>query len=145
MAGALATIPMTAVMVAAQRLGLMGRQPPEKITDAMLDRIDVSPPREQRRGLAALAHLGFGAAAGALFAALRAGRPSPGRAMLEGAAYGTAVWTGSYAGWVPALGIMPAPEDDRRGRPASMVLAHWIYGATLGLVLATARGRRARR
>lgn len=141
-AGALATLPMSAVMVAAQALGLLGRQPPAKITDAAVDQVAPATPRRARDVLSVLAHLGFGAAAGALFGLLRRGRPSPRRAMLEGAAFGTAVWTASYAGWVPALDIMPAPSEDRRGRPSSMVIAHWVYGAALGAIVAGARRER---
>jgi len=135
-AGLVATLPMTAVMLAAQRLGLMGDQPPAKITDAMLDAVDLDPTRTQRDWLTVAAHLGFGAGVGALFALLRRRRHTAARAALEGAAYGTLVWTTSYAGWVPELGIMPRPADDRPGRPSSMLVAHWVFGAALGLLLA---------
>ena len=27
--------------------------------------------------------------------------------------------------------LMPMPQDDRPGRPTSMVIAHWVYGASL--------------
>ena len=53
-----------------------------------------------------------------------------------GALYATGIWLVSYQGWVPALGIMPAASRDRRGRVATMLAAHWVYGAALG-VLAT--------
>ncbi len=130
---------MTAVMLTAQRLGLMGRQPPAKITDAMLDQVDADPPAWVRRLGTALAHVGFGAGAGALYALLRPERRRSARAALEGAAYGTAVWAISYAGWIPALGIMPRPSNDRRGRPLSMLVAHWVFGAALGVIGARRR------
>ena len=44
------------------------------------------------------------------------------------------VWIASYVGWVPAAGLMPRPSRDRPGRPTSMVLAHWIFGGTLGFL-----------
>ena len=53
-----------------------------------------------------------------------------------GALYATGIWLVSYQGWVPALGIMPPASRDRRGRVATMLVAHWVYGAVLG-VLAT--------
>ena len=34
-----------------------------------------------------------------------------------------------------SLGILPPPERDQPGRPATMLLAHWVYGATLGAVV----------
>jgi hypothetical protein len=121
---------MTAFMLAAQRLGLMGKIPPSKITDAVLDRLGAG--RTDRRLWTTLFHVGFGAAAGALYGLVRRRRPRPVRAALEGATFGTGVWAASYAGWVPALGIMPPPDEDRPGRPAAMVAAHWIFGGTLG-------------
>jgi hypothetical protein len=45
--------------------------------------------------------------------------------------YATGIWLVSYQGWVPALGIMPPASRDRRGRVATMLVAHWVYGAAL--------------
>lgn len=137
--GLLATLPMTAAMIVAQKLGLLGKAPPSKITDAALDAAGVPATANQRRALTAIAHLGFGAASGALYSSLRPGRPSLRRAALEGAVFGTAVWAASYAGWVPALGILPPPNDDRKDRQATMVIAHWIFGAVLGAFVAARR------
>lgn len=138
-AGALATLPMTGVMLVAQRLGLMGQQPPARITDAALEAAGAAPPESGRRLWTAAAHVGFGAGMGALFAALRPGRPTVARALLDGAVFGSAVWAISYAGWVPALHLMPPPTRDRAGRPASMIVAHWVFGAALGAILARLR------
>lgn len=137
--GALATIPMTAVMFAAQKLGLLGKMPPAKITDDVLAKVDVPASRRQRRVLTTIAHVGFGAASGALYSLLRPGRPSMRRAAIEGAAFGTAVWGASYAGWIPALGILPPPDDDRKDRQITMVVAHWIFGVVVGIVVAARR------
>ena len=141
LAGTLATVPMSAVMLAAQRMGLMGKQPPAKITDAALDASHVEPEPPKRRALAVIAHFAFGAAAGALFSAIHRRAPATGRATIGGLAFGSAVWAASYAGWVPALGIMPPPTEDRPGRPASMIVAHWVFGAALGLIVAGLRTR----
>jgi hypothetical protein len=140
-AGALATLPMSAVMLVAQRLGLLGKAPPAKITDAALGAVRVIASRRERKALTGLAHLGFGAGVGALFSLVRPAQPTPARAAVEGAAFATAVWGLSYAGWVPALGIMPPPSRDRPGRPATMLVAHWVFGAVLGVAIA--RWRRA--
>jgi hypothetical protein len=130
---------MSAFMLIVQRLGLLGQQPPARITDVALDEMDIDVPRPLRRVLATLAHVGFGAGAGALYSLIRPGRPGVARAAIEGAAFGTAVWGASYAGWIPALGILPPPSEDRPGRPASMILAHWIFGAALGIVVSRLR------
>jgi hypothetical protein len=130
LAGVLATVPMTAVMLGAQRLGLLGEAPPKKITEDLLD-----PPPGTKLAATAVTHLGFGGMAGALFGALRRPRSTV-RAAVEGVAFGTAVWAASYAGWVPALGILPPPDEDRADRQATMLVAHWVYGATLGVLVA---------
>ncbi|MDP9001776.1 MAG: hypothetical protein M3O46_16885 [Myxococcota bacterium] len=133
-------------MLAAQKVGLTGKLPPAKITDAMLDVVGVRPfvTSPAKKALAAVNHLAFGGACGALFGlghallARRgpgAGAQSGGR-VAAGVAFGTAVWAVSYAGWVPALGIMPSPQNDRPGRPTAMVIAHWVYGAVLAKLVA---------
>ncbi len=88
--------------------------------------------------LAVALHFAFGAGVGALFGVLHAQLPARVRRhpALSGAAYATLVWAVSYQGWVPALGILPPATRDAPGRPATMLLAHWVYGATLGVVVA---------
>ena len=140
--GAAGTAAMSAVMAAAARGGRLGEYPPRLIARAALDAVGPPAPEEGTRDvLAVAAHAGFGTAAGALFGVLhRRLRPPIGPA-LHGAVYASLVWGLSYQGWIPALGIMPPPERDRPGRPAAMLLAHWVYGSALGAVL----GRRSRR
>ena len=142
--GLVATTAMSAFMLAARGLGLLGEPPPKKIGAAALDRIGLRRRSEEtENATAVLLHYGFGVGAGALFGMLhgalrRLGLPIG--APLHGIDFGTLVWLVSYAGWVPAFGIMPPPERDRPGRPVVMVLAHWIYGSILGAVV----GRRDR-
>jgi len=132
---------MGALMLAAGRAGVMGTQPPEAIVAAAGARR----PEPAADAAATAAHLGFGAAAGLLYGALRPRASSPGRDAAAGIGYGLAVYAGSYAGWVPALGILPPPHRDRPGRQVTTALAHVLYGAVLGLGtgrLATARWAR---
>ena len=139
-AGAAATVGMSALMLGAQRAGLMGELPPKKVTEASLDAVGMTEHVDERATnvLTAAAHFGFGAAAGALFAVVRRWLPVAVPAGALGVVYGTLVWAVSYFGWVPALGIMPAPQDDRPGRPQSMLVAHWVYGGTLGTIMGLA-------
>jgi hypothetical protein len=127
---------MSAVMIAAKRLGLMGEMPPEKITARLLDRAGwKSRSRRSQDLLSALLHLGFGGAGGALFA-LAERRPHPPLPTVPaGILFGGAVWLVSYQGWVPALRIMAPPSRDRPGRPQAMLAAHLVYGAVLGAVV----------
>ena len=139
LAGLVATAPMSAVMLAARRRGLLGELPPETITRAVVETDRAEPPREATRALAVLNHLAYGTASGAVYG-LGAPRASPLRGVFIGAAFGAAVWFVSYQGWIPAAGILPPASRDRPGRPRSMLLAHLVYGATLG-ALATRRRR----
>jgi hypothetical protein len=141
LAGALATLPMSALMWAAGRAGLMGEQPPKRITDEALDSVGAHPSQPTRWGATALTHLGFGAAAGVPFALMHRSLPVGVPRVATGALYGVGVWASAYLGWVPAMGIMPSAEDDRPGRPLSMVAAHVVYGAALGAGLQVLRPR----
>jgi hypothetical protein len=125
-AGAVATVPMSVVMLAFRRP--MGEQPPDAITKRAAHAVGAAPTEEQADALAVVAHLGFGAATGALYAlAPRVGPP-----VLRGVGTALGVWAVSYQGWVPALGILPKASEDRPARPAVMVAAHVVYGAVLG-------------
>ncbi len=134
--GTVGTAAMSAVMLSSQRLGLMGQQPPQKIAEAALAKAGAEGVTEDEENLlATVAHFGFGASMGALFGLLHhRARPSVPPAA-TGLAFGLAVWALAYKGVVPALGIMPPPERDRRGRPGSMVLGHLVWGAATGLVV----------
>ena len=143
-AGATATVAMSAVMLGAKRAGISGELPPERITRTAIDRLSARPLDDHtEHAIASVAHLGFGAVAGALFNLLMAregsARGSPLVAASAGVIYATCVWLVSYQGWVPGLGFMPPASRDRRGRVATMLVAHWVYGGTLG-ILATRIG-----
>jgi hypothetical protein len=100
------------------------------------------PDRGDRDALATLLHFGFGAAAGAVFGVGASGVRRIGLASAIGVVYGTALYMVSYLGWVPALDIMPTATQDRPGRSITMLVAHWIYGASLGALTALGSQRR---
>jgi hypothetical protein len=130
-AGAAATLPMSAVMLGAGRLGLMGEQPPEAVTqEAAGEAAGTRPHGRASNALASLAHVGFGTGSGAVYALLP--RPTGIPAPVTGMAFGLAVWSASYQGWVPRFGALPHPEHDRKDRVAVMILAHLVFGAALG-------------
>jgi len=138
-AGSVATVVMSAVMLAGDRAGLMGEQPPKAIVRSALQEAGVDRPSDTAALLAPVAHLGFGAGAGVVFSGLRRlipGAPGP----LLGVLYALGVWVVSYKGWVPALGMLPPPEEDRPGRPAVMVAAHVVYGLVLGSLVRPSKG-----
>lgn len=134
-AGAVATIPMSAVMLAADRAGLMGKHPPEIIAEKTLDAAGVPPTETAKTTTAVTGHFAFGAAAGALFGLLQHRSGSPGLPIARGIGYGLALYTVSYAGWIPAMNIMPSPTHDRPGRQSSMIAAHVVFGAALAVLV----------
>lgn len=134
--GAFGTAAMSGVMLAAQQAGLMHAQPPEAITAAALNATGVRPRNAQTQDvLAGLFHLAFGVGAGSVFGVRHRAGSMRVHPVIGGIAYATLVWAASYQGWVPALGIMPPASRDEPGRPPTMVLAHWVYGAVLGAVI----------
>jgi hypothetical protein len=135
--GLAATGTMSLLMLAARRFGLLGEPPPRRIIRLLL-----SPLSLRGRALdsaATLAHFAFGAAMGGLFG-LAPGRAGPVRGLL----FGLGVWSVSYAGVLPQVGLMPPTRRDRPGRPTSMLLAHLAYGVTLAGCLRISRAESAR-
>jgi hypothetical protein len=134
-AGVAATGAMSVAMFAAQRAGLLHKLPPENITEAALDTLDVDRSERTEDALTTASHFAYGAACGALFGL---GLPFARRlapATLTGALFGAAVWAVSYAGWVPAMGILPPPTKDDPRRQGSMLGAHLVFGGVLGWLL----------
>ncbi|MEV4073250.1 DUF6789 family protein [Nonomuraea fuscirosea] len=129
--GLAATAAMSGVMLAGSRLGLMPDQPPKRIARALLPGHRHRPkPGEGVAG--ALAHFGFGIAAGSLYGLLARGRRTP---AVAGVGYALAIWASSYQGWIPRLDILPPASTDRPGRQAVMVAGHVVYGTVLVLSL----------
>ncbi len=143
LAGSLATVVMSAFMLAAVRTGFMSKLPPKVITEAELDAVGLRGRVDERttNALTAANHVGFGAAAGALFSVLHRSLRLPVHTVAQGVVFATGVWTVSYMGWVPALHIMPPAYRDEPGRPEAMIAAHWIYGAVLGALVGAASSR----
>lgn len=81
-------------------------------------------------GLTIASHFGYGALFGAVYAMYEHHLPMP--ASLKGAASGVALWAGSYLGWLPAMGILPPATRHPWRRNLMMIMAHVIWGVTLG-------------
>ncbi|MGI8855899.1 MAG: DUF6789 family protein [Thermomicrobiales bacterium] len=134
--GAVGTVGMSSLMLAAAKAGLMGEHPPDTIAGAALDAVGVHEPDEEAQDAAAtLLHFGFGIGCGALFGLLHRRLPFRVPGALHGMVFASIVWATSYQGWVPALGIMPPASEDRPDRPRVMLLAHLVYGALLGSIV----------
>jgi hypothetical protein len=138
--GVVGTAGMSAFMLAAGKAGLMGEHPPDTIAGAALDAVGIRQQDEEaQNALAILLHFGFGISCGMLFGVLHRRLPLRLPAALHGMIFAAIIWVTSYQGWIPALGIMPPASEDRPDRPRIMLLAHLIYGAILGGVVARRR------
>lgn len=143
--GVVATGAMSAIMLAAQRAGIMSELPPHDIADDTVNRTAARDDVDQggRDALGWIFHFVFGAASGAMFAVVRRVVRLPGPAALHGIPYALGIWAVSYLGWVPALGFLPPATRDEPGRPPTMILAHVVFGAITGALLERL-GRRTR-
>lgn len=138
LAGWVATLPMTLTMAAMARfLPQHARYalPPREVMARIGSRIGLWQRMDPRTQVAVtlLAHFGYGATAGMLYApfALRVRFP----ALLSGIAYGIVVWVVGYMGWLPCLGIVRPPAQQPGSRNAQLISAHLIWGVVLGLVV----------
>jgi uncharacterized membrane protein YagU involved in acid resistance len=128
--GAIATGAMTGVLAVSNARGWLGTLPPQRIVER------VTPPMDDdtTKAVTTVSHVAYGVGAGALYGLLGGHRRRPAiTAVAAGTAFGLAVWAVSYEGWVPAAGIMPPAHRDRPSRFATMIVAHVVYGAALGL------------
>src|SRR5688572_29168635 len=136
-AGAAATAPMTAVMMALHQI-LPGEPatplPPRVITEnaaeaagakRVMDEMD----EPEKKATTLAAHFGYGAAAGAAYIPFAGKTSLPPAA--EGALFGLAVWGGSYLGLMPATGLYKSDTDDAHARNTLMIAAHLVWGASL--------------
>jgi hypothetical protein len=149
--GLAATAPMTAAMeLLHRRLPPHERYPlpPRQITQRLTRKVGVERELDEpgHWALSLVSHFAYGGAAGGVYAyaAERLIPRSPQRGASVppvawgagfGAVYGLMVWAASYLGLLPAAGLMaPATRHPAR-RNALMIVAHLIWGATLGVLV----------
>jgi uncharacterized membrane protein YagU involved in acid resistance len=136
--GALAGLVGTAAMTAAMR-ALHRRLPPQQryplppreiVQEVLPEPAERRIVEDHRQSLTMVAHFGYGAATGALYAAARP-RASP----TLGALYGVLVWRVSYLGWIPGARILkPATQHPGR-RNVLMIACHLVWGAIMAATL----------
>ncbi|HEX8669133.1 MAG TPA: hypothetical protein VF727_12270 [Allosphingosinicella sp.] len=126
-AGFVGTMAMTSAMRRMHaRLPAKERYPltPREIVDSGSEQLGVPLADEAAKDVTTAAHFAYGAAMGALIAAMN---PDPGKK--TGAAAGVAVWLASYMGWIPAVGTLePATRHPLR-RNALMIASHLVWGS----------------
>lgn len=126
-AGIAGTMAMTAAMRRLhRRLPDEERYPltPREIVDSGSKQLGMPLSGEAAKDVTTAAHFAYGAACGAMIAALN---PDPGKR--TGAAAGVAIWLASYMGWIPAVGTLePATRHPAR-RNLLMIGVHLVWGA----------------
>ncbi len=143
-AGGVATTLMTIFMKASQWTGLYRDEiPPEKITKRALRFVGLGGRMNNasETALTGVAHWAFGMAGGAVFGVLHRFLRLPISAPIHGLIFGLLVWFVSYMGWIPALRLLRHPKDQRRDQALMPVLAHVVYGASLGAAFDRLEGR----
>jgi uncharacterized membrane protein YagU involved in acid resistance len=142
LAGALATIPMTAAFAVLGRILPRERRvwendldplPPRKITEKLLAEAGLVEEAAEPGRLALITtvnHFAYGASVGAVYGVLAEKIPWLSRSS-GGAAYGLAVWGFSYQKFLPALGLHPAASRDADQRNILMILSHLVWGISL--------------
>ena len=137
-AGFIATAPMSISMLIGWTL-LPRREkyplPPRLITEEITEQVGIEDQmtEDQSVGLTIFSHFGYGAAFGSLYALVE--EQLPVHSSLKGGLAGLALWISSYLGWLPALGILrPATRHPWR-RNLLMILAHLVWGVTLGEIV----------
>lgn len=133
-AGFAGTLVLTALRAANQKVSPGTRPPIRKDPgEFMVERAEGALPVPARRQIpgpaeAAAAQglaVGYGLTFGALYAAVR---PLGGPLVSDGIALGLATWAAGYAGWLPAVGLMPPLRRQGAGQIALPVAQHAAYG-----------------
>ena len=130
-AGGIATVAMSIPMLLARWAGWTPELPPKAIVKSVAD----TDGGATTVVLASALHVAFGAAGGVLFSGLRRAFRLERAAVPAGGLFGVAVWAVSYAGWIPALRLLPPPQRDDHRRQWLMVASHVVYGMALAAIL----------
>lgn len=139
-AGCAATAPMTLAIYAIEAAlpreqRLPSLKEPALLSRKIFDAADVRDEleRDEEEALIWIGHFAYGAACGAIYGA--AAKPPVRHSLAAGALFGLAVWGASYAGWIPAVGLLRFPTQRPAGRVAEFVASHLVWGASTALAL----------
>lgn len=123
--GIFGAMAMSGLRTLAKELGLVGRTPPEAIAHEGIPDLFRQIAPKHRGAAIELAHWGYGAAAGIVYAALPDRLT---RTQLSGTAYGLAIWITFEKAIAPMLGLTPPRTRVER---LVFVADHLLYGAVL--------------
>jgi hypothetical protein len=157
--GFLATFALSALRVSLNKLGMVGTTAPEQVVRRAEELGLVENWSSGARGaLMVAAHFAYGTGVGAVFGALRREYEEPESetaaelrgdrddALTEaavGATLGVLFWGAGWAGWLPIVGVHPAPWTQKTPRALLPILDHAVFGAAWGLIYWLLTRRRA--
>jgi uncharacterized membrane protein YagU involved in acid resistance len=139
LAGAGATFPMTITLYVLRQFlmpdakDMLGPDRTTRWIEAQLN-LDTHLSRHEHWALMLLAHSGYGALAGMVYAPFAPRKPV--YAIPQGIAFGLFVWATAYMGWLPVVRVVPSPPQRSSHRRVIMISAHVVWGAVLGALLA---------
>jgi uncharacterized membrane protein YagU involved in acid resistance len=123
---------MTALRMAARRMGWIDATPPQATRDWLGERVGQPGSAGARQLFDASVHLGVGVAGGMAYGSLISQKP---RAVLpSGSLFGLGVWALGFGVVAPALGITRSPRRATWRETGVNVAAHLVYGIVTALV-----------
>ena len=122
--GAIGAMAMTGIRVVTAGLNLLPKDPPEEIFEDALPHFLELVPRDYRDEAIELAHWGYGAVGGAMFALLPAAIR---RHRWSGPAYGIGTWSFFEGVLAPMLGLRK-PSERPMSERAAIIADHVLYG-----------------
>ena len=137
LAGFVATVPMSLSLLVGWML-LPRREkyhlPSRLITEEITEQLGIEDEMSEDQLIVATvaSHFGYGALVGSIYALFEQRLPI--YSGFKGVLAGLTIWAGSYLGWLPALDILPPATKHPWRRNLMMILAHVVWGATLGAV-----------
>lgn len=135
-AGILATGPMTLALFELQKdsPGLRNSPlPPARMTTESLQPVGIPQSLNSRArvDLTMLSHFGYGVACALIYSF--AAKDFKAKPAVKGTLFGAAVWAVSYLGWIPLFGFKTSAYHLSLKRNVQMLLAHIVWGASLGI------------
>ena len=138
LAGFVGIASMTAVMVTGWQLLPADEKyplPPRQIVGEMSERVGIENRLSEEKLFVAtlFSHFSYGALFGSVYTLWDQRIPLP--HSIRGMLAGFALWVSSYLGWLPAVGILPPATRHPWRRNLLMIVAHLVWGATMGMVV----------
>ena len=133
---------MTVLRMAAHRLGVVDRMPPQVLEEWLLSRTRAGRQMNDSAHhlLDQVLHLAISGGLGLLYSALPSRRRHP---SIGGALFGLGVWVVAFAAVLPRLGATRHPRNARAAESGVNIAAHALYGIVTDLLAAElARQRR---